>query len=204
MDEKYCGIINTNEDFIGFYEIPNIKSDIITNAIKDGLIRMQLSMQNLRAQAYDGASNMLGKKSGVATQILIEQPKALVTHCQGHSLNLGIKNTMNNCKLMKDVMGSVTEIICLVKYSPKRERMLEDLKDAIQFEKEQGEIDEEKAPNLDKLSATRCTVRGNAYLKILSNYDSLIELWDACLKAGKLETEIKGSNNWCATSNARF
>ena len=53
---------------------------------------MQLSLQNLRAQAYDGASNMLGKKTGVATQILAEQPNALVTHCQGHSLNLGVNN----------------------------------------------------------------------------------------------------------------
>ena len=44
---------------------------------------MQLSLQNLSAQAYDGASNMLGKKSGVAIQILVVQLKVLATHCQG-------------------------------------------------------------------------------------------------------------------------
>ena len=68
------------------------------NAIKDGFIRMQLS-QNLRAQGYDGASNMLGKKSGVA------QPKVLATHCHGHSLNIDIKYTMTNSNFVNDLIG---------------------------------------------------------------------------------------------------
>ena len=79
---------------------------------------MQLSLNDLRAQAYDGASNMFGKNTGVSVQIAAEQPKALSTHCQGHSLNLGIMATMANSKQMKDVMGTVTEIISLQKQSP--------------------------------------------------------------------------------------
>ena len=126
--------LSVHEDFVGYYEIPNIKSETIVSALKDSLIRMGLSLQNLRAQAYDGASNMLGKKCGVAVQISAEQPKSLATHCQGHSLNLGIKTTMNNSKTMNDVMGTVMEIICLVKYSPKRGRMLDDIKYLVQYE----------------------------------------------------------------------
>ena len=76
---------------------------------------MQLSLNDLRAQAYDVASNMFGKNTGVSVQIAAEQPKALSTHCQAHSLNLGIK-IMTNSKQMKDVTGTVTEIISLVKY----------------------------------------------------------------------------------------
>ena len=44
--------------------------------IKDSFIIMQLSLNDLRAQTYDRASNMFGKNT--------EQPKALSTHCQGH------------------------------------------------------------------------------------------------------------------------
>ena len=110
VGENFIG----NEDFVGYYEISNIKSDTIANAIKDGLIRMQLSLQNFRAQAYDGASNMLGKKSEVAIQIIDIQSKALATHCQGHSLNLGMKSTMTTSTFKNDVMGTVTEIIFLV------------------------------------------------------------------------------------------
>ena len=75
---------------------------------------MQLSLNNLRAQAYDEASNMFGKNTSVSVRIAVEQPKALSNHCQGHSLNLGIKTVMTNSKQMKDVMGTVTEIILLV------------------------------------------------------------------------------------------
>ena len=85
---------------------------------------MQLSLNNLRAQAYGGASNMFSKDTGVSVQVAAEQPKALSTHCQRNSLNLDIKTTMTNSKQMKDVMGTVAEIISLVKYSPKRENLL--------------------------------------------------------------------------------
>ena len=90
--------LKVHEDFVGYYELPDIKRDTIVTAIKDSLIRMQLSVNNLRAPAYDGASNMFGKNTGVSVQIAAEQPKALSTHCQGHLLNLGIKTTMTNSK----------------------------------------------------------------------------------------------------------
>eukprot|EP00795_Rhopilema_esculentum_P001416 gene1416-15834_t len=61
--------LNACEDFLGFYEIPNIKAQTIVTAIKDALIRFNLPMSDLRGQTYDGASNMLGKKAGVAEQI---------------------------------------------------------------------------------------------------------------------------------------
>ena len=152
---------------------------------------MQLPIQDLRAQAYDGASNMFGKKSGVSAKISAEQPKALATHCLGHSLNLGIKTTMADSKLMKDVMGTVSEIICLVKYSPKRENLLGSIKDLLFFESQHADNKTDPAPALDKLSATRWTVRGNAYQKIQSNFDPLMKLWDVSLAAGKLDSDVK-------------
>ena len=81
--------LRAHEDFVGYCELPDIKSDTIVTAIKDSLIRMQLSLNDLRAQAYGRASNMFGKNTGVSVQIAAEQPKALSTHCQGYSLNLG-------------------------------------------------------------------------------------------------------------------
>jgi len=52
-----------SEDFVGFYELSNIKSETIVNSIKDILIRCHLSLGNCRGQTYDGASNMMGKRS---------------------------------------------------------------------------------------------------------------------------------------------
>ena len=72
---------------------------------------------------------MFDKNTGVSVQIAAEQSKALLTHYQGHSLNIRIKATMANLKQMKDVMGTAIEIISLVKYSPKRENLLRNIKD---------------------------------------------------------------------------
>ena len=44
--------------------------------MKDILLRFQLSLLQIHGQCFDGASNMLGKRSGVAIQIYKEQLKA--------------------------------------------------------------------------------------------------------------------------------
>ena len=72
------------EDFIGFYEVRDIKSNTNVSAIKDILLRLGLSFDKLRGQTYDGASNMLGPKSGVgltkgrAVQFSTGQNKAAI------------------------------------------------------------------------------------------------------------------------------
>ena len=162
VDRNLCG----NEDFLGYYEIPNIKSDTIVNAIKDSMIRFELPMQCLRGQTYDGASNMMGKKSGVAQQILKDQPKALVTHCHGHSLSLSVKDANKLCRILSETMGTVGEIIILIKFSPKRERMLGDINDNIEVSNDGDGESLEHTTSLSKLSVTRWTIRANAYSKV--------------------------------------
>ena len=106
--------LNAYEDFIGFHQLENIKSDAIVHVNKDILIRMNLSLNDCRGQTYDGASNMMGKKSGVSTKILAEQPKAVAIHCQGHSLSLSVKSKTKECDILHDIMSVVGEICMLV------------------------------------------------------------------------------------------
>ena len=42
----------------------------------------------------------MGKKSGVLTQVLGEQPKAVTVHCQGHSLSLSVKTMTKNLAIL--------------------------------------------------------------------------------------------------------
>ena len=84
--------LEVKEDFLGFYELENIKILRVVNAIKDILLRFNFSLQHCRGQTYDGASNIMGKKSGVATKLLVAQHKTLFTHCQGHSVSLAVKD----------------------------------------------------------------------------------------------------------------
>ena len=102
---------------------------------------------------------MLGKKLGVAAKILNEVPKSLPTHCHAHSLSLSIKSTCQNMKVLNDVMGTVGKTCLLIKYSPKRENMLGEIKSNVDadIDKEALEYDD-KVPSLEKLCLTRWTV----------------------------------------------
>ena len=157
-----------HEDFIGLYEVPNIQSSTLVGVVKDVFLRLNLSFAKVRGQCYDGASNMSGTRSGVAKQILDMQPKALFTHCYGHSLNLAVSDTFKKCKTMKKALDITHEITKLVKYSPRRENLFNDLK---------GEM-APGSPGIRVLCPTRWTVRAESMRSIINNYHVLQELWD--------------------------
>ena len=104
---------------------------------------------------------MLGKKSGVAAKILNEVLKDLPTHCHAHSLSLAMKSTCQNVKILNDVMWTVGKICVLVKYSPKRENMLGEIKSNVDPDIDEEALDDDdKVPSLDKLCIIRWTIRG--------------------------------------------
>ena len=80
------GSLEPIEKFIGLYQVDNIKSETLVNAIKVALTHVTLRIEDCRGHYYDGASNMAGSRSGVSTAILKEAPKlysrtAMDIHC---------------------------------------------------------------------------------------------------------------------------
>ena len=187
-----------HEKFLGFYEVSNIKSETLVKIIKDILLRFQLSLQLCRGRCFDGASNMLGKRSGVAIQIYKEQPKAHYIHCHCHSLNLSIKDVTRSSKMLFDVMDTAGEISVLIKFSPKREKLFENLEQQI---KNSEQI---TANKIAKLSTTRWTVRVSVLLEIIESSSYLMELRNECLVNENLTTEIKSRVIGCQIQMGKF
>ena len=75
-----------HEDFIGLYELASTGAETIYFTIKDVLLRLNLPISKVRGQCYDGAATMAGCNSGVATRMNADEPRAIFTHCYGHSL----------------------------------------------------------------------------------------------------------------------
>ena len=123
----------THEELVGLYAVDNITSETLVNSLKDVLLRMGLSVQNCRGQCYDGANNMDGSKSGVATQIRRKHLHAILTHCYGHSLRLAV-DMVREVRNLRDALDTTSEISKLLKYSPKRDRMFEKLKAELALE----------------------------------------------------------------------
>ena len=74
--------LNPHEDFIGLHVVAKICADTL-------------------GQCYDGPSNMSGAKSGVATQIKVEELRAIFSHCYGRSLQLAVVDIMKETKKLK-------------------------------------------------------------------------------------------------------
>ena len=77
--------LNPHKEFIGLYSVDRIDAATLVHVIKDTLIHLNLKLEDCRVQCYDGAANMCGIRSGVATQMSAEESRALFTHCYGHS-----------------------------------------------------------------------------------------------------------------------
>ena len=107
--------LSAYEDFLGFCEVRDSKSETIVKAIQNALVRFQLPFSKLRTQTYDGASNMMERKSGVATKIKEIQKNALETHCHGHSLNLSVKDVTSQCKLLNSIQSHSRRNLCFGK-----------------------------------------------------------------------------------------
>ncbi|KAH3694293.1 hypothetical protein DPMN_081733 [Dreissena polymorpha] len=73
----------------------------------------------MRAQGYDGASNMSGKQKGVQARIQAIVARAVYTHCKVHWLNLAIIHASDSIH-PKNMMATGLTIAFAFDYSAKR------------------------------------------------------------------------------------
>ena len=96
-------------------------------------------------------------------------------------------------------MNNANEFVKLVKYSPNRENLLQQMKNNVGDENEMTAI----SAGLTKISATRWTVRATCFQTILDNYEELLTLWNECLEIN-LEPDIRGRIVGCQAQMRSF
>ena len=101
------------EDFIGLSQVDRIDAGTLVAVIKDIFLRMNISLNKLRGQCYDGAATMAVLKSGVAKQIQDIEPRAVFTHCYRHSLNSACGDTIKTSKLLTILFNIAHALITL-------------------------------------------------------------------------------------------
>ena len=123
--------LEVHEEFIGLHEISDITADTILAALHDCVLRLNLTWSQCRDQNFDGASSMTGHRTGMATQIARKEPRALFTHCYGHSLNLAMCDTIKGTNLLRDVIDVTHKISKFIKYPSKRNAAFDELKELL-------------------------------------------------------------------------
>ena len=113
-------------------------------------------------------------------QICKEEPRAIYTHCYGHSLNLAVSDTVRQCTVIGKAFDFVYKIMKLIKKSPHR-----------QAEKLKQEVGSE-SPGIRILCLTRWTVHDDTLHRILTNYNFLHTLWEESLEEPEMKSRITG------------
>ncbi|XP_070549960.1 zinc finger MYM-type protein 1-like [Ptychodera flava] len=161
--------LEIHEDCLGLLQVPSTHANVLTQGIKDIMVRCSLPLVLCRGQAYDGASSMSGRLNGVAAQISRVEPLALRVHCLAHSLNLALQDMARKCTAIRDALDICKSISQLINWSPKRMQL---------FHQWQKEFGQSHAGNIRPLCPTRWTVRTGAINAILVNYDALLSTMD--------------------------
>jgi len=90
------------KNFLGY-----VKHNQLTDALTLTTIpknTMCLPLAKLQGQCYDGASCIKGEKSGVVQRTREEEPRAVYTHCYGHSINLAACDAVKESNPVKSAL----------------------------------------------------------------------------------------------------
>ena len=162
---------NISEDFVGMYATDRTDAGTLTRIVSDVLLRLNLDVCNLRAQCYDGASNMAGVHSGVQKRIRDLQPKAVYIHCHNHLLNLAVQEAASySVRCVRDILSLVNDLANFFRESAKRSGILECVTSDVC-----GSGTDTK---LQPLCPTRWVVRARALNALLQHYEAVIKALD--------------------------
>ncbi|XP_075521373.1 uncharacterized protein LOC142554594 [Primulina tabacum] len=91
-DKYFCILVDEARDISKREQIAIILSDTtsmnLKNEISNVLVHHDLHIKKIRAQGYDGASNMRGAWNGLQALFLKDCPYAYYVHCFAHRLQL--------------------------------------------------------------------------------------------------------------------
>ena len=118
------GSNNIREEFISFSNVKRITGEHLALEILQVLQNLDLQVENVRGQGYDGASSMSSGRVGVQARIQEHAPLATYIHCSGHCLNLVISRS---CALpeVHNVVEKMKHCCRFFQLSPKRNGLLQ-------------------------------------------------------------------------------
>ena len=166
---KVDDTLRVHEKFFGFHRAKLQSAEGIFNTIKDALVlELNLDLQQMVGQSYDGAATMSGKKTGVAKRFIDQVPYAVFIHCYAHKLNLALQDATAKLKSVSDVLLIIQNVSVFVERSAKRHALFEHIQCA------------EKKRTLQNFCSTRWASRYLALNAFVKMYKYLLTFLEVC------------------------
>ncbi|GCB64800.1 hypothetical protein scyTo_0000329 [Scyliorhinus torazame] len=108
------------ERFLSFLPIENHSSTTLFNKIQQILGEHKLSLENIRGQSYDNASNMKGSEKGLQALFKNINRYADYVPCAAHSLNLVGEKAVSTVPDVVDYFGILQGLYVFFSGSPRR------------------------------------------------------------------------------------
>ncbi|XP_021864694.2 uncharacterized protein [Spinacia oleracea] len=114
------------ERFLELVHVKDTTSKTLKEEITTVLSNHELSIQNLRGQGYDGASNMRGEWNGLQALFIEDCPYAYYVHCLAHQLQLALVAAAREVFEVHEFFKDLIFIVNVVNSSSKRHDELQD------------------------------------------------------------------------------
>lgn len=168
---------SVHEELLGLYNVSSTTGMFLSKMLQNTLRALQLPIQNLRAQTYDGATNMSGKYKGCQAEIKKIQPLAMYVHCGAHVTHLIISKAISNSLFMKNALDNIQELGNLYKSSGKFKHLYLNI--------HTDDADSPSPTRLKPICPTRWLTRYPAVKSVLDNYSNVLDaLHDAARELG--------------------
>ncbi|XP_021995641.1 zinc finger MYM-type protein 1-like [Helianthus annuus] len=169
------------ESLIGIAHVRNTHSLTLKEAIVSLLADNQLSIDQVRGQGYDGASNMQGEFNGLKALILKDNPSAHYIHCFAHQLQLVIVAVAKKHDGVKEFYETLGMVVNTVGASCKRkDMMMEAKKERVENKILAGEINTGKGLNqevsLARPGDTRWGSHHRTIISLLKLFPEVVEV----------------------------
>ena len=116
-----------NERFIGLFRATQTDGESLYHLVQTVLMTLQLNIDDIIAQCYDGAANMRGIYKGVAARIKRDNSKAIYVHYNGHILNLVLVDAAKIVTAARNTFGIVLELHNFMEASAKRHAVFQEM-----------------------------------------------------------------------------
>jgi hypothetical protein len=172
-----------HESFLGFYAVDGTTGQIMANCIRDSLCRFNLSLEKLRGQTYDGASNMSGIYSGCQAIIKQLQPLAIYVHCCSHCTHLVGNAACSASTIVANSIQLVNEFGVLCNSSGKFKSLFTKI----------SSCEDVPTKSIKPLCPTRWLVRLKAIKATLQQYGLILSTLEEAESACSTEVSVKAS-----------